>query len=183
MVFNTNELLRDLKNLVESHVSYVKKLQQLSEVELQQKKADNVWSAIECIEHLNLYAEFYNKEIKKRIERTPYLKSTVFKSGFLGNKFALDMLPKEEMKTMNTFKSKNPIYATLETKDVLNRFLRLQGELLELLEKAQKVNLTKTKTSITLPLLKFRLGDTLRFVIYHNQRHIEQAKRVLSTRW
>lgn len=28
--------------------------------------------------------------------------------------------------------------------------------------------------------IKLRLGDTLRFVIYHNERHITQAQQVLS---
>ena len=27
-------------------------------------------------------------------------------------------------------------------------------------------------------MLKFRLGDALRFVIYHNERHIHQAKHM-----
>ncbi|WP_299104021.1 DinB family protein [uncultured Tenacibaculum sp.] len=179
MVFNTNELLQDLKELVESHINYVEQLQQLAEADLQKKQASTSWSAIECLEHLNLYAKFYNKEIRKRINESRYPKSAIFKSGFLGNKFALDMLPKEGMKTMKTFKSKNPIYSNLVSKEVLAQFLILQKELKELLEMAREVDLTKTKTAITLPLLKFRLGDTFRFVIYHNERHIEQAKRAL----
>ncbi|WP_370408300.1 hypothetical protein [Tenacibaculum dicentrarchi] len=122
--------------------------------------------------------EFYNNEIRKRIEKSKYQKSTVFKSGYLGNKFALDMLPKEGMKTMNTFKSKNPIYSKLDKKVVLVRFITLQKELLNLLELANNIDLTKTKTAITLPILKFRLGDTFRFVINHNQRHIIQAKNI-----
>ncbi|CAL2101611.1 DinB_2 domain-containing protein [Tenacibaculum sp. 190130A14a] len=179
MVFNTNELLQDLKELVESHINYVEQLQQLSEADLQKKQTPTSWSAIECLEHLNLYAEFYNKEIRKRINKSRYPKSTFFKSGFLGNKFALDMLPKEGMKTMKTFKSKNPIYSNLVAKEVLIQFLKLQKELEQLLEMASEVDLTKTKTAITLPLLKFRLGDTFRFVIYHNERHIVQVKKTL----
>ena len=90
----------------------------------------------------------------------------------------MDMLPNDEMKKMNTFKSKNPIYSKLNNEKVLLEFLDLQSELKVLLEKARTKNLTKIKTSITLPLLKFRLGDTLRFVIYHNERHIVQAKKI-----
>lgn len=179
MIFNTNELLQDLKELVESHINYVEQLQQLPEADLQKKQTPTSWSAIECLEHLNLYAEFYNKEIRKRINESRYPKSTFFKSGFLGNKFALDMLPKEGMKTMKTFKSKNPIYSNLVAKEVLIQFLKLQKELEQLLEIASEVDLTKTKTAITLPLLKFRLGDTFRFVIYHNERHIVQVKKTL----
>ncbi|SOU86901.1 DinB family protein [Tenacibaculum dicentrarchi] len=174
--FNTKELLSELKQTVVSHINYVESLKNNTTQELQYKKTVKSWSVLECLEHLNLYAEFYNNEIRKRIEKSKYQKSTVFKSGYLGNKFALDMLPKEGMKTMNTFKSKNPIYSKLDKKVVLERFIKLQKELLNLLELSENKNLTKIKTAITLPILKFRLGDTFRFVINHNQRHIIQAK-------
>ena len=41
-------------------------------------------------------------------------------------------------------------------------------------------NLTKVKTSITISnWIKLRLGDTFRFVIHHNLRHVVQAKNLL----
>ncbi|MCG8858368.1 DinB family protein [Tenacibaculum finnmarkense] len=176
--FNTKELLSELKQTVVSHINYAESLKNNTTEELQYKKTAKSWSVLEFLEHLNLYAEFYNNEIRKRIEKSKYQKSTVFKSGYLGNKFALDMLPKEGMKTMNTFKSKNPIYSKLDKKVVLERFITLQKELLKLLELSEDKNLTKVKTSTRLPILKFRLGDTFRFVINHNQRHIIQAKNI-----
>lgn len=180
MIFKTEVLLDELTNYVNSHVDFAKSLQNLSEKELTEKQNEKSWSAIECIEHLNMYAAFYNPEIKRRIEQSSTKANSEFKSGFLGNKFSMDMLPKEKMKTMDTFKSKNPIHSSLNTVAVLNRFIAFQEELLTLLTTAKKVDLTKVKTSITLPLLKFRLGDTFRFTIYHNERHIVQAKKVLS---
>ena len=179
MIFKTNELIDELTTYVNFHIQYAEELKELNEEELLKKKDEKSWSAVECLEHLNLYAQFYTKEIRKRIDNSTYFKSTIFKSGYLGNKFAIDMLPKKGMKTMSTFKSKNPIYSKLNASVVLENFIKHQEELLELLKKAKEVDLTKTKTAITLPLLKFRLGDTLRFVIYHNERHIQQAKKAL----
>jgi hypothetical protein len=80
---------------------------------------------------------------------------------------------------MNTFKSKNPIQSNLDKEKVILDFINQQKKFLDLLSIASEKNLTKIKTSLTLPLLKFRLGDTFRFVIYHNERHIVQAKNVL----
>ncbi|WP_237274854.1 DinB family protein [Tenacibaculum ovolyticum] len=177
MVFKTEELLLVLKEYVINHIDYANSLKNFSEGALQKKQDDISWSVLECLEHLNLYALFYNKEIKSRIDKSKLIKSPFFKSGYLGNKFSLDMLPKENMKTMNTFKSKNPIYSKLSKDDVLLRFISQQTELLQLLELAKNKDLTKIKTSITLPFLKFRLGDTFRFVIYHNERHIVQSKK------
>ncbi|CAM1372728.1 DinB family protein [Tenacibaculum xiamenense] len=179
MIFNKEELLNELVVLTSSHIEFVTQLSNENKESLQYKLNDKSWSAVECIEHLNLYAQFYNKEIAYRIETSNYPTSDVFKSGKFGNRFAMDMLPGEKMKKMNTFKSKNPVYSKLNAENVLSEFLRLQKELLGLLEKARAKNLTKTKTSITLPLLKFRLGDTFRFVIYHNERHIVQAKKCI----
>lgn len=179
MIFKSEELIKELVFYVNSHIKYVKELRNIEESILLKKEDKKSWSIIECLEHLNLYAEFYNKEIAKRIKNSKAPKSTIFKSGYLGNKFAIDMLPKEGMKTMKTFKSKNPVYSNLNVVTIIDLFIRQQEELLILLEKAKEINLTKTKTKITLPILKFRLGDTLRFVIYHNERHIKQAQRII----
>ena len=179
MIFKSEELISELKEQVNKHITFVESMKELSEKELQSKINNKSWSAIECIEHLNLYAAFYNSEIKKNIVSSKTVSKAGFKPGYLGNKFALDMLPKEGMKTMNTFKSKNPKYSVLKANDVLVNFIAFQTALLVLLESAKRVDLTAVKTSITLPLLKFRLGDTFRFVINHNERHIQQAKKAL----
>ncbi|MFM7022373.1 MAG: hypothetical protein ACKOXB_05295 [Flavobacteriales bacterium] len=56
-----------------------------------------------------------------------------------------------------------------------------QKQTLELLEAAGKVDLKKVKTSVSISkFIRLRLGDTFRFVIYHNQRHIAQAQKVLT---
>ncbi|TDQ23782.1 DinB family protein [Tenacibaculum caenipelagi] len=179
MIFKTEALLEELKQYVNAHIQFVQSLNEFSEVDLQRKKDTKPWSVVECLEHLNLYADFYNDEIQKQLQNSKHHKSTTFKSGYWGNKFAVSMLPKEGMKTMNTFKSKNPIYSKLNTKEVITNFLNNQKKLLELLEEAKQKDLTRIKTAITLPLLKFRLGDTFRFVIFHNERHIVQAQKVL----
>ena len=63
MTFNKNELLHVLSKLTYSHIDYVKFLLQENSERIQYKVNEKSWSAIECIEHLNLYARFYNKEI------------------------------------------------------------------------------------------------------------------------
>lgn len=90
------------------------------------------------------------------------------------------MLPKEKLNTMKTLKTMNPIHSNLD-KGVVNTFIKQQKKMLELLEEAQYIDLEKTKTNISISkLIKLKLGDTFRFVIYHNQRHVEQIKRILT---
>lgn len=65
-------------------------------------------------------------------------------------------------------------------KNSIERFLEQQRQILELLKKSRKVSLSKTKTYISISkLIKLKLGDTLKVLIYHNERHIVQATKVL----
>jgi len=81
---------------------------------------------------------------------------------------------------MKTFKSMNPIHSQLSL-EVITKFLDQQKQLLQLLTRAQQVDLKRVKTSISISKwIKLRLGDTLRVVVYHNQRHMKQARNVLS---
>ena len=179
MQYKSIELLEELSLITQENLNFGISLKSIPDEKLQFKIKDDSWSVLECLEHLNLYGNFYLPEIDKRIKASNLSFDDVFKSGFLGNKFANDMLPKENMKTMNTFKSKNPIHSNLNKEKVLNIFIKQQVQILDLLEIAKTKNLTKIKTSITLPLLKFRLGDTFRFVINHNIRHVAQAENIL----
>lgn len=150
-------------------------LKHLARKALNQRPAPGSWNALECIEHLNRYGDFYIPEIKKRLDASTYKKSEAFKPGLLGNYFSKSMLPKGNK--MKTFKPMNPIDCALET-GVIDTFVRQQNDLLELLEAARLTDLTKVKTAISISKwIKLRLGDTLRVVIYHNHRHLIQARR------
>lgn len=137
------------------------------------------WSVLECLEHLNLYADFYNLAIRKAINDSKTTMQVPFKSGWLGGYFAKSMLPKEKLNAMKTFKDKNPIHTQLDIK-VLERFIEQQKDFLDLLNLAENVNLNKVKTPVTISkLIRLKLGDTLQFLVNHNIRHMAQLERVL----
>jgi hypothetical protein len=76
-------------------------------------------------------------------------------------------------------KDKNPIGSKLD-KNALEQFIQQQHKMLNLLKLAESVNIQKTKASITLSkFITLRLGDIFRVVIYHNERHLEQAFRAV----
>jgi len=139
----------------------------------------NSWSALECLEHLNLYGDFYLPEIKNRIVEAKKPPEKYFKSGVLGNYFANSMKPKKKLNKMRTFKDKNPIGSNLDI-ITIDRFIHQQQEFLDLLHKSRKVSLNKTKISISISKkFKLKLGDTFRFLTNHNLRHLMQAKNAL----
>ncbi|WP_343691599.1 DinB family protein [Chitinophaga sp.] len=152
---------------------------------LLRQPAPDKWSAAQCLDHLNAYARFYIPRIEKAIQgklagSLPPAPSPVFKSGWLGNYFTNMMLPKADghpgMK-MQAPKGYRPL-ADLNAKQVVNEFIDWQERAKQLLEQSKLVNLESIKIPTTLGnWLKFSLGDTFRFVIAHEQRHMAQALR------
>jgi hypothetical protein len=127
-----------------------------------------------------MYGYFYLPEIQNRITASGFESSLFFKSGLLGNYFANILKPHEKLNKMKTLKDKNPIGSNLDRK-VLSVFMQQQLETLALLEQAKSVSLSKTKTGISIAKwLKLKLGDTFRVVMYHNERHLAQANRVIT---
>lgn len=176
-------LLEELATQVKSHIEYAASLDEQTEKALNARVTPDSWSVLECVEHLNRYGNFYLPEIEKQINSSHSKPEEQFKSGLLGNYFAKSMLPKAKLNKMKTFKKMNPIHSKLD-KDVLQTFISQQKKLLLLLENAEKISLNKTKTSISIStLIKLKLGDTFRFLIYHNERHIQQAQRVVKAVW
>lgn len=173
-------LLIDLADRTRDNLHRAEQLQQHTDTALNFKPDKDSWSALECLEHLNRYGNFYLPEITRRLATARPAQSGVFKSGWLGNYFANMMLPKEKLRKMNTFPSMNPSGSTLDT-GVLETFIHQQRQLLDLLDQARGVDLQKTKTVISISKwIRLRLGDTFRVVIYHNQRHLLQAERAVA---
>jgi len=176
-----NELIEDLKKRTVDIIERLNLFRALTSDELNQRNAPSSWSILECLEHLSLYGDFYIPEIEDRIKDAVPSNNEEFKSSWLGNYFAMSMLPGNngKLNKMKTFKSMNPIQRKL-TVSVIDRFGAQQARLLKLLERAKTVDLSKVKTSISISKwIKLRLGDTFRVVIYHNQRHVAQALKVL----
>lgn len=136
------------------------------------------WSILECLEHLNLYGDYYLPQIEYKIKSTGSVPVPEFSSGLLGSYFANSMLPKEKLNKMKTFKDKNPLHANLD-KSVIDRFISQQLKLTNLLKQSLNVNLNKVKieTSIT-RLIKLKLGDTFQFIVNHNIRHFYQIDKI-----
>lgn len=179
MELTTKQLLQDLSLLTKKNLNSVKYFEKETIESLNWKKDSESWSVLECIEHLNKYGDFYIPEIKKRIKSSNYKSSKVFKSNWLGKYFSKSVSYSENLNKMKTFKSMNPLHSKLNNQ-TLKKFIRQQEEIIYLLEEAKEVNLDKTKTAISISkIIKLKLGDTFRVIIYHNERHVKQAEKVL----
>lgn len=182
MKYKSLELLRQLKKQTRDHLDFVTSLKMMPEEELNRRPVDGAWNILECLQHLNLYGEFYLGEISGRMARSDSKPAVDFKSGPLGNYFARSILPRDKTKKMKTFREMDPIYAGL-TADVIDVFLDQQENLLRLLEQAESKDLNRIRIRLSFSrLFRLRLGDMLRFLVNHNVRHIVQIRNILSSR-
>lgn len=181
MKINSLTFIKQLKQSTNELIVEAKKLQSLTFDQLQKKPHEKSWNVLECVEHMNLYHTYYLPEIKQQINNAKHPAKKEFKSGWLGNYSAQNMLPKKADKVnmpMNTFKDMNPIGQDLQV-EVLQIFVAQLEEFCLLLEASKEVDLRKTKCQLTIKWLKFTLGDTLHFMINHNIRHMNQIKKIL----
>lgn len=181
---NSEVLLADLKSRVAKAKQQAELFVNFEMEQLNWKASKSSWSILECLEHLNMYGDFYLKEIEdKMLSGKNHEPVEVFKSGWFGNYFANALAPKDNAvkNKMKSPKDKIPDISKLDKKTV-QRFIQQQDRMLSLLDQAKKVNLMKIKTNLSIStLIKTRLGDTFRFVIYHIERHMIQANNVATT--
>lgn len=179
MKVTSKNLIQELVERTQQNIKEAEKFYLLTIEKLNKRNTPDSWSILECLEHLNLYGDFYLPEIESRILASNTKSAPTFTSGFLGNYFAKSMAPKEKLNTMKTFKDKNPIHKNLD-KSHIDRFIQQQKKTLVLLNLAKEKNLNKIKTSVSISKwIKLRLGDTFRILIYHNERHIVQANKIM----
>lgn len=179
-IMQSEQLIQMLEQQTRAIIERIETLKALDQHTLTWKANPQSWSVLECLEHLNLYGRFYLPQMALRIKAATSGPEPEFKSGFLGNYFANSMLPKEKLNKMKTFKDKNPLNARLDL-SVLDNCLAQQTELLNLLKQARRVSLNRVRIETSLSsLLRFKLGDTFRFIINHILRHLSQAERVVA---
>ena len=177
---HSEKLIQSLLEQTRLIINHSEKLKTYDVHTLTWKNKEDSWNILECLEHLNLYGDFYLPAIESKIKNSNTNPELDFKSGLLGNYFIKSMLPKGKLNKMNTFKDKNPLNAILDI-SVIKKFNKQQVKLLDLLNKSRSVSLNKVRidTSIS-SLIKLKLGDTFQFYINHIIRHLNQIDRILS---
>ena len=178
MKIESQTLIAELLKRLDDASATVERFKNLDADALNARKNETSWSLLECLEHLNRYGYFYLPEIEKQIlAQQPVNDKQIFKSGLLGNYLVnLIRLSASKNRPMKTAKDMNPIHAELPDKTI-SIFLEQQTRLRSLLQQSLLVDLNTTRTKTTLsPLITLRLGDTLRFMVYHIERHVHQAE-------
>lgn len=185
--FLSDNLLLDLKNITESNILLVsKKCTHLGENQIKWKPSKDSWNIQEVLSHLNSYSTYYHHLFIDKIQNTKYMS---IKENFVPSPLGRSAWKSMKLGRLNNIKRKfrapknlNPSISPelIDIEPVAN-FIKYQQQLITILEDAEKVNLKKVKIPISISkMVRLRLGDALMFVIYHNERHIQQVKNILA---
>lgn len=167
--------LDTLSNQIEAQIYYsVQVLQNLDESTLQRPSVTGGWSIAQCLWHLNSYGDYYLPLLEKGIAGAEK-RQVIFKSGWMGLRFTNMMLPGKGR--YKAFKNHVPP-DKLDGYEVVADFVQQLETLLSLIRQAREVNLNKVKIPISIAsFIRLKAGDVLMFIIAHNERHLEQARR------
>lgn len=161
------------------------KIVPLSESQKKWKPSQEKWSVLECFAHMNKIYSFYIPTIQKKIDKKANLDPIErFTSSHIGRTLYKSMQlnkarrPRRRLKSPRSFNPK--ISPDLVSGKDDRDFLGFQEQMNQLLKDTYQVNLRKIKIPLSLSkVVKIRLGDALLFVIYHNERHVQQAINII----
>ncbi len=182
----THELILELNSNTNKSLEQVSnQLKGLSETQRSWKSDTNSWNINEIFAHLNAFANYYNATFLYKFEVTKFktptddfvsspLGRSAWKSMKLGN-------AKNVKRKFNAIRTMNPkTNAELKTANSIEDFENNLVQLITLIDRAAAVNFRKVKIPISFSkIVRLRLGDALLYVVYHNERHVQQALNLI----
>lgn len=186
----TQVLLQDLERLNKrlSEIA-LRDFTPLTIEQLNWREAPQKWSILECVAHLNYVADFYFPPTLKALENAKRKGSSPqkkFTRGWLGHHYVSKMrlqLDNQIKKTIDAPQKYVPVLDVndqLNKKEIFDNFVANQATLSRILAEAATINIEKTRVyAAVFGLVSIRLGDMLKILVYHDERHIVQAQRIL----
>lgn len=181
-VFSKQSLITELLDRIELIKASTQPFLRLTEQQLNFSPGPNKWSIAEVFGHLNIAHDVYIRCILSRITLAPDVKTDSYRSGWLGDLLYEKIMPRADG---SVFKIPSPrsFHANKEGLDgheELQRFLQQCDALDDILRHVSTKDLQGIKIPFSFTrFLRLRLGDNLRYLIAHNERHLLQAHRVM----
>lgn len=177
---NKKALLQQLDDQVDQHIAdAIALFQNRDEEFLNRPSATGGWSIAQCLDHLNSYGHYYLPRMREKLRTAPSLEKEHFTSTWMGAYFTQMMDPETGKRKFKAFKGHIPP-SDLDSAAVVGEFIRQQEELLYLLREGTKKDLDDIRMPVSvLPIIRMKIGDVFQFIVAHNERHMQQAKRNL----
>ena len=180
--FKSEELINQLQADVKQIIAAANHLETADPVKLNYCPEEGSWSVAQVLEHLNAYNRYYLPIIEKSMIHISKDTSAWFIPGFWGNYFTKMMMPKNVYEIKNKMKTSRNYAPSkgVNVEAVFKEFVQHQNKILQLLDVARRRNLNTIHIPISISkLIRLKLGDTFRFLIAHEQRHMIQARNAI----
>lgn len=147
---------------------------------LQQRPTPESWNALECVAHLNRYAEDYMHPLNRAIHRAKahrWAPATDVGYTARGRRLLRRASDGKPLKSPKRYNFQNqPLEA-----DILKSFVIHCEHLLRVLQEARKIDVNRaTVCKANAWFGRYTVGNLLEFLVRHSRRHVAQA--VLSKR-
>jgi hypothetical protein len=179
-VFSKQSLITELLDRVELIKASTQPFLRLTDEQLNTRPQPDKWSIAEIFEHLNIINDTYIRSILSRTTLAPDVKTAIYKSGWLGDWLYAKIMPRADGSVfkLKARRSHCAGATPLDGREVLTRFLQHCDAIDDVLRHVATKNLQQIKIPFSsTPLLRLRLGDNLRYLIAHCERHMLQAQR------
>ena len=155
----------------------------LTDEQLRWKPAPDRWSIVECLQHLNLAERFYIRNIQHKVDKLGVVQTNPadqpLESDWVGKTMRYIVDPQVKIKVPAPGIIRPRPAADLVPAEVMGQFMDLQALLHTLLDKAVYLDWNQEKVMTLFGnWLKLRLGDAVRMLVAHTERHLKQAMRV-----
>lgn len=143
--------------------------------------ASKIWSVGECINHLVITNELYLKKMKEIVYRSTSDTNVSFDySQSLTGKLITNTVDPGNVKKFKTFKVFDPLKSSASNSAVQDYVLMMK-RFVEMVTDMSRLNLKKIKFSSPVnKFIRMNLGDPLIFLPRHDERHLNQAERIMN---
>lgn len=149
----------------------------LSEEELRRSAPGGGWTVGQVFEHLIVSNSLYYERMERALATGKPAGSTKWRPTLFGRMLVKSLSPQSTRKlpAPRVFRPGPEPRA-----GVIHAFLESQERFRTLARKADGLDLKRTRmTSPVSPLIRLNLGDAFRVIVIHEQRHLQQIRRIL----
>ena len=182
-VFSRISLITELLDRTELLKANTQAFLRITDEQLVYRPGAGKWSIVEIYGHLNLSLDHYIRSILSRISLAPDSPSDVYRSGWLGDGVYEKIMPRPDGSVfrLKALKSLCLDAAGVDAREELYRFQRHCDALDDILRHVATKDLRRISVPFVRPgLVCLRLGDMLRYLVAHGERHLLQAQRVMA---
>jgi DinB family protein len=155
----------------------------LSDAQLNWKPSPDKWSIAQCLEHLTAASSGFNpyfvEALARGRQRFAATAPPTYQPSFMG-RWLIKHVEPESPRKLRAPKIFKPSASDMD--NALNRFLDQQKTFLKFVSETSGIdyNRTRLRSPVT-PLVRYSLADAYVITVAHEQRHLQQARRVRET--